>query len=84
MDYKIVSGSLVTALIHKDESIDPQSVREDVLRALSLCGYTPWRGMSLELFAGRDGGLLLARAEKEGEISLSGFAMSVLAEYFTE
>ncbi len=60
VDYKIISENVVTVLIHKGEDISPEQARREVLHALAVCGYEPWRSMCLELFSGKEGDLMLA------------------------
>lgn len=84
MDYRIISENFVTVLIHKGESITVEEARQAVRHALTVCGYTPWQNMSLELFEGQDGDLLMASPEKEPEVFIADYALTFIEEYFTD
>ena len=59
MEYKVISHCNVTILMHQPPTASQAAAI--VQRALSVCGYDPWKDMDIDLFFGTEGSLLLAR-----------------------
>ena len=60
MKYRIISGKNVTLLIQKDEIYDIEEAEAAIRHALTVCGYTPWPSMDIDLFEGSEYSLLIA------------------------
>lgn len=83
-DYRIINHSYVTLLIHNDENMTPAQAEQAVRHALAVCGYTPWESMSIDIFQGPEGSLLIACPKQEPEVHIAPYALPFFNEYFTE
>ena len=83
-DYRIISHSYVTILIHKGENMTTEQAEQAVRHALSVCGYAPWESMSIEIFEGDEVSLLIASPRREPEVCIADYALPFINEYFTE
>ena len=83
-DYRIISGSNVTLLIHPGEALTPPQAEEAVRRALAACGYSPWHSMSIDVFQGSDGALLIASPSQEEQIHIADYLFPFINDYFTD
>ena len=83
-DYRIISHSYVTLLIHKGENITTEQAEQAVRHALDVCGYEPWESMSIEIFAGDEVSLLIASPCKVPEVHIAEYELPFINEYFTE
>lgn len=80
MTYRTISRRSVTLTLQPGESLAGAEAAAIIRQALFLCGYTPWEGVRMELFPGRNGSLLIASPLESGPDSSVGGE----EEYFTE
>lgn len=83
MDMKpIITDALVALYLSGEEPIDPDSARALVREARRSGGLDGWDSMSLSIFSGRGGLLVLAAPENSIHITLADYALPFLEEYF--
>lgn len=84
MDYRIISGRNVTLIMRPDEALTPPEAEKAVQNALRKCGYLPWRSMSIDVFQGCGGALLIASPASGEQIHIADYAFPFINEYFTD
>lgn len=85
MDVKTISHGCVAAFIHKGEKISGLEAEAAVNSALLACGYEPWARMDIELFEGKNSGLLLAHDAGGGlSVHFAPELLRIFQKYFTE
>lgn len=79
-----VTDTFVAVLLDSAEMPDPRSAEAMVRRLLEDTHLRRWSGMHIEIFPAHASALLLARPENTLRISIAGYALPYLQEYFTE
>ena len=76
--------SCIAFSLRNDEHMSKSEAEDFVNSTLKMLSLPAWEEISLEVFAGKNESLYLARPINSLKISISPLLLSMLGEYFTE